>query len=204
MQRCLYVIDDDAGVRRSIAFLAHSAGLEAKTYESAAEFLEACSDAVPGCLVLDVCMPGMSGIELQQILLARGISLPLIFVTGHGDVPMCAQAMKDGAFDFLEKPLDPDRLLSVIERAMACDEQMRRDRHSRSLFQQRLVTLTGREQEVLQLVVAGNSTKQIAAQLGISIKTVDKHRAKVLEKMQVENAVELARLAMLAAPPARL
>jgi FixJ family two-component response regulator len=141
-------------------------------------------------------MPGMTGLSLQQTLAQRGITIPIVFITGHGDIPACVQAMKAGAVDFLEKPFDRERLLHCIQHALSIDCQTREQRDRRTTVLQRYRLLSQRERDVMQLLVAGKTTKQIAAQLRISSKTVDNHRASVLEKMTVDNLVELTRLAV--------
>jgi len=195
-ERYLYVVDDDRGVCHAVSCLAKAAGVPARTYESAVAFLEDCPADPRGCLVLDVRMPGMSGLELQRILAARGVRIPIVFVTGYGDVPMSVAAIKAGAVDFIEKPLDLDNLLRIITRALKEDERAGGRRQAGTAFRQHRARLTARQRTVMDMVVAGQSIKQIAAKLDISIKTVDKHRAKVLETMQVENSVELVRLAI--------
>lgn len=190
----VFVVDDDSGVRKAIEFVVKSAGLNAKSYPSANAFLNACGSDPAGCLVLDVRMPGMSGLELQEKLAARGTEIPIVFVTGHGDVPMCTRALTTGAIDFIEKPFDDERLLQSIRRAIALDAEKRRERARRTDLAARWELLTARQKQVLRLLVAGKHTKQIAAELGISIKTVDKHRANVFERMQADNVVELVQL----------
>jgi len=194
----VFVVDDDSGVRKAIEFVVKSAGLNAKSYPSADAFLNACGSDPSGCLVLDVRMPGMSGLELQEELAARGTEIPIVFVTGHGDVPMCTRALTNGAIDFIEKPFDDERLLQSIRRAIALDAGLRGERARRKELTARLELLTTRQRQVLRLLVAGRHTKQIAAELGISIKTVDKHRTSVLERMRADNVVELVQLLALA------
>jgi FixJ family two-component response regulator len=195
-RQTIFVVDDDLGMRRSIAFAVRSAKLHAETYATAEEFLAAWTPDTPGCLVLDLRMPGMTGLSLQQTLAQRGITIPIVFITGHGDIPACVQAMKAGAVDFLEKPFDRERLLHCIQHALSIDCQTREQRDRRTTVLQRYRLLSQRERDVMQLLVAGKTTKQIAAQLRISSKTVDNHRASVLEKMTVDNLVELTRLAV--------
>lgn len=195
-RQTVFVVDDDLAMQRSIAFAVRSASLHVETYATAEEFLAAWVPDNPGCLVLDLRMPGMTGLSLQQTLVQRGVTIPIVFITGHGDISACVQAMKAGAVDFLEKPFDRDHLLICIRRALALDRQTREQRDQRATVLQRYQLLSQREQDVMQLLVAGRTTKQIAAQLHISCKTVDNHRASILEKMTVDNPVELTRLAV--------
>jgi len=195
-KQTVFVVDDDATLRKSISFAVSSVGLSVETFASAEDFLTAWDPNRPGCLVLDVRMPGMDGLNLQQMLTRRAINIPIVFVTGHGDVPMCAEAMKAGAVDFLEKPFDKEKLLECISRALQVDLQSRRQHDRLARVLERYQLLTDREREVMELLIAGKTTKQIAAHLRISIKTVDNHRNSVLEKMNVANLVELARLAV--------
>lgn len=188
------VVDDDAALRTSIVFLAESVGLEAKDYASAADLLRDLRPERPGCIVLDVRMPGMSGLALQQELARRGTELPVIFVTGHGDVSMAVSAMKGGAFDFIEKPFKEQELLDAMERANRVS-LARRERALRVDELQRLhESLTAREREVAVLVARGQSNKAIARDLGISDRTVQVHRGHVMEKMRAHSAAELARI----------
>jgi FixJ family two-component response regulator len=193
----VFVVDDDAAMRKSIAFAVRSVGLNVEVYDSAEDFLAQWDANRPGCLVLDVRMPGMDGLHLQQALAGRAGSLPIVFVTGHGDVSMCAEAMKAGAVDFLEKPFEKENLLSCIGHALQIDQDARGERQRRSEVLERYRHLTERERGVMELLIAGKTTKEIASQLRISIKTVDNHRNNVLDKMGVSNLVELARLAVL-------
>jgi len=188
------VVDDDTELRMSIVFLAESVGLEAEDYASAADLLADLRPERPGCLVLDVRMPGMSGLALQQELARRGMELPVIFVTGHGDISMAVSAMKGGAFDFIEKPFKEQALLDAIERANRVS-LARRGRALRVDELRRLhESLTEREREVAVLVARGQSNKVIARGLGISDRTVQVHRGHVMEKMRAHSAAELARI----------
>lgn len=191
----VYVVDDDPAVRKAVVFLVESAGLNVVGFTSANDFLESCDSDVRGCLVLDVRMPGLSGLELQESLAERGIGIPIVFITGHGSVSMSVRALKKGAIDFIEKPFNDTHLLDSISRALDLDLQSRDVLVQRRRYAQRLATLTHREREILGYLLAGKHTKQIATELDISIKTVDKHRARVLEKMQAESTVGLLRLA---------
>ncbi len=194
----VFVVDDDPSLRRALARLIQSVGLPTEAYSGAHEFLEAYDPTRPGCLVLDIRMPGQDGLDLQQSLGRRGISLPVIFITGHGDVPMSVQAMKAGAIDFLQKPFRDQDLLDALHRALARDAELRQSRAQRDLVSQRVAALTSREHEVLVLVAAGKPNKVIAAQLGITEKTVKAHRARVMEKMQANSLADLVLLAQAA------
>lgn len=191
----VFIVDDDSGVRKALSLLAKSAGLNAKTYASGYEFLNSCTPDASGCLVLDVRLPGLDGLELQEILAARRIELPIVFITGHGDVRTSVRAMKNGGVDFLEKPFDDEELLESIRNAMDLDAQRRQRRERHMAFQACAASLTPRESEVMALLIDGMHTKQIAASLDISVKTVDKHKAKVLAKMRVDSVVELVQFA---------
>jgi two-component system, LuxR family, response regulator FixJ len=189
------VVDDDQAVRGAIRALLESVHLTVETYASAEDFLERDDPGRPGCLVLDIRMPGASGLQLQDTLNARNIHIPIIFVTGHGDVPLTVRAMHAGAVDFLEKPFDDQALLDAIHRAVARDAQIRRDDAVRASILDMTAHLTKREREVLQLVVAGYSNKEIAARLGTVEKTVKVQRAHMMQKMQAESLPDLVRRA---------
>ena len=190
----VFLVDDDNSVRNALKWLIESIELQVEVYESASAFLENFDVTRPGCLVLDVRMPGMSGLELQNHLAARDCGLPVLIITGHADVPMCIRAFENGAFAFLEKPLNQQLLLEQIQRAIEEDKKNRERVDSRTQVAERMQLLTPRERDVLELVLEGRSMKQIAAELDVSIPTCSKHRAKVLEKLQVENDVQLVRL----------
>ena len=192
----IHLVDDDAAFRRSLVFLLESMGWPVQAHASAADYLDAGLPALEqtGCLLLDVRMPGMSGLELQQALIARGCHLPIVFITGHGDVELAVQAMKHGAFDFLEKPFKDQRLLDVVSAAL---RQREADLVSSERAQQagdRLARLSPREAEVARLVAQGLPNKLVARELDISEKTVHIHRQHVMEKAEVGSAAELARL----------
>ncbi len=192
----LFVVDDDAAMRRSLAYLFDSAGWRVASFESAHDFLDRYDGHVPGCLVLDVRMPLMSGLELQQTLKDHGIHLPIIFLTGHGDLAMAVQAMKSGACDFIEKPCKDQALLDAVTRAVQRSiEDCRASTQSRAA-QAALSALTAREREVAELMAAGKPNKIIARELGISDKTVQVHRHNTMEKLGVHSAAEIARLLM--------
>jgi len=196
----VFIVDDDAGVRDALSWLLRSRRLLSEVYESAEEFDRMLqSGFVPtqaSCLLLDVRMPGMSGLELFDKLIARGLqaSLPVIFLTGHADVPTAVDAVKRGAFDFCEKPFSDNALVDRIEQALAQSAQSLQTRRARATLQTRMAELTERERDVMRLVVEGLPNKLIADQLDISVRTVEVHRARVFDKMEVKSAVELANL----------
>ncbi len=190
----IYVVDDDAGVRNSLRWLIESAGFRAATYAAAKEFLKGYDWEVPGCLILDVRLSGQSGLDLQKQLIAKGIEIPVIMVTGHGDVPTAVRAMHGGALDFIEKPFNDQLLLDRVREAVALDIRNRAERAKRADIAARLALLTPREREVLERVVDGRANKQIAEELGISTKTVEAHRAHFMEKMRAESLAELVQL----------
>ena len=195
-QQKVFLVDDDPAVARSFQMLMKSVPLAHQVFRSAVEFLEACDPMWEGCLVLDVRMPGMSGLELLERLHDRKIELPIIIITGHADVPMAVRALKAGVHEFLEKPFNPQVLLECINRAFEKDAAVRKRNSQRAELTSRLALLTPREREVLDLIVTGKEQKTIAAQLGISPKTLDVHRSNVMQKMQAANLVDLMRLVM--------
>ena len=195
MRTTVYLVDDDAAVLKGLRRLLASAGLHVVAFESPRDFLEGLDSEASGCVVLDYSMPGLNGLELQQALAARGSALPVIFLTGKGDIPTSVQAMKGGAADFLTKPVDGEVLLAAVRSAIERDRSQRAERAEREDIERRLATLTAREREVLRRVVAGRLNKQIAAELGTVEKTVKVHRARVMEKMQARSLAELVRLA---------
>jgi two-component system response regulator FixJ len=192
----VFIVDDDDAVRGSLQLLMKSVGLVPNTLGSAREFLDRYDPKQPGCLILDVRMPQMSGLELQERLNARGAVIPVIFITGHGDVAMAVEAMQAGAFDFLQKPFRDQDLIDRIQRALAKDRANRALLTERNLVQQRLESLTPREREVLALVSSGKPNKLIAADLGLSQRTVEIHRARVMEKMGAASLAQLVRMVM--------
>ncbi len=195
------VIDDDEAMRRSVAFLLASVGLEAALYADAESFLTAAAPAAgqrPGCILLDVRMPGMSGLELLRLLVARDCVLPVILLTGHGDIPMAVSALKAGAADFIEKPYNDQQLLDAVAAAIRRSRDALAGRAERQAVTDRLARLSRREREVLDRVVDGKLNKVIAAELDLSIKTVEVHRHAVMEKMAAGSVAELARMMMLA------
>ena len=201
---CVYIVDDDEAVRSSLRFLIRSMGLLAQVSDSAVEFLKSYDPRQPGCLLLDVRMPGMSGLDLQQELNRRGATIPVIFITGHGDVPMAVAAMQHGAFDFLQKPFRDQDLLDRVQRAMARDTESRGRLAARTETTARLATLTPREAEVMQLVTSGKANKVVGAELGVSQRTVEIHRAHVMEKMRAGSLAELVRMVLDARKPTHI
>lgn len=197
----IFVVDDDQALRGSLHWLLESLKLSVQTYASADEFLSTYDPVRPGCLVLDVRMPEISGLQLQEILTQRGIRIPIIMMTGHGDVSMAVRAMKAGALDFIEKPFNDQELLERIQQALALDARQRQEAAQQRIANERLDLLTPREREVLGEVLRGKHNKVIAADLGISMKTVEAHRAKIMEKMGVNSAAELAGMYFNAASP---
>jgi two-component system, LuxR family, response regulator FixJ len=196
------VVDDDAGVRNAMRLLLKSVGLESTLYASAQEFLAAYQPSQPGCLVLDIRMPGMSGLELQQQLNLRGAVIPVIFMTGHGDIPMAVEAMQHGAFDFLQKPFRDQDLLDRIQRAIAKDAELRQSLGETERIRTHLDSLTPREREVLDLMTKGKQNKAIAQDLGVSPRTIEIHRARVMEKMGAQSVAELVHMMLNQAPAA--
>jgi two-component system response regulator FixJ len=190
----VFVVDDDDAVRNSLKLLLKSVGLAAQTHGSAQEFLATYDAQQPGCLVLDVRMPGMSGLEMQQELNMRGATIPVIFITGHGDIPMAVEAMQHGAFDFLQKPFRDQELLDRVNRALTRDAEKRTQLRHKDIILERLTTLSPREREVLDLVTRGKPNKIVAADLGVSQRTVEIHRARVMEKMDATSLAELVRM----------
>jgi len=185
-------------MRESLSWLLDSVGLRVRSYATAADFLAEHDPAQPGCLVLDVRMPGMSGLDLQAELARRGVELPTIVITGHAEVSMAVRAVKAGAIDFIEKPFSDQLLLDRVRQALEIDLEAREVRRRREDARRRLATLTTREREVLNLVVAGKANKEIASALGVSPKTVEVHRAHVMSKMCVDSLAELIRITLLA------
>jgi FixJ family two-component response regulator len=201
----VFAIDDDASVRKGLARLLRSAGYKSEILGSASDFLTCPPHSGPSCVIVDVRMPGLNGLELQKDLIQRRREEQLVFITGHGDIPMCAQAMKAGAVDFLPKPFRADQLLQCVERALARSEDERSRAAGKNKARQLLDLLTPREFEVMQLVTTGMLNKQIAGELGTAEKTVKVHRHRVMQKLGVTSVAELVRLAQKAcvAPAAR-
>jgi len=193
-QACVSIVDDDMLVLRSLGRLLQSAGFAVRTFSSPHELLESRGAASPGCIVMDLSMPGLSGLELQEALARAADPRPVVFISGQGSVDTSVAAMKAGAVDFLTKPLDDGRLIGAVNAAIEKDRAAREAHAARASVEARLATLTKREREVLELVVAGKLNKQIAAELGTAEKTVKVHRACMMRKMQVDSLAELVRL----------
>ena len=191
----VFVIDDDAAMRRSLENLIRSVGLRVEAFASAQDFLSIKREDVPGCLVLDVRLPGLSGLDLQKRMTEADIEIPIIFITGHGDIPMSVQAMKAGAVEFLSKPFRDQELLDAIQQALERDRKSREQRAEVEVLRGRFDLLTPREREVMPLLVAGLLNKQIAAELGASETTVKIHKHHVMEKMRAGSLAELVRIA---------
>ncbi len=192
----VYIVDDDPDVRNSLRFLLESVQFRTQSFATAHEFLEAYRPTQPGCLLLDVRMPGMSGLDLQTHLSNQHVGIPIIIVTGHGDVPMAVRALKTGAFDFIEKPFNDEVLLNRVQQAVRVDRERLERERSHSEIKNRVAELTPREQEVMRLVVDGKSNKIIADLLGLSPKTVEVHRAHVMDKMKADSLADLVRLSL--------
>jgi FixJ family two-component response regulator len=192
----VYVVDDDASIRELVEWLMRRDGIAVASYASAREFLDAYRPGAPGCLVLDLYLPGMSGLELQRDLAARGIAMPVIFLSGRADVPNAVQAVKGGAIDFIEKPFDYKRMAALVRDALARDAQARARRAVTAAATARLASLTQREREVLDRVVDGKPNRVIAEELAISIKTVEAHRARLMEKLEVDSVAALVQVAL--------
>ncbi|MCW5700277.1 MAG: response regulator transcription factor [Rhodospirillales bacterium] len=197
----VFIVDDHGGLRKSMAFFVRSAGFQAETFESGAAFLKAYDAARPGCLVLDLQMPGMSGLQVLEHMAAKGDCRPVIMVSAHGDVPTAVQALKTGAVDFVQKPFKDQELLERIRQAIGLDAEWRRWQSEAREVLARLGTLTPREREVFDLTVDGLSIKEMAERLGAGTTTIETHRRHVLQKMQARSAVDLARLASLCRNP---
>jgi FixJ family two-component response regulator len=191
----VFVIDDDALIRDGMQSLIKTIGLRVQTFSSARDFLAAARPDAPGCIILDVRMPGLNGLDLQRELSSAGVHIPIIFITGHGDIPMSVRAMKDGALEFLTKPVRGQDLLDAVQKAVVHDRDLRKERTQLTELRNRFDSLTPREKEVLELVVAGLLNKQIADQLGTSELTVKTHRAHVMEKTQADSLAHLVRMA---------
>jgi len=187
----VYIVDDDPAIRDSLTFLFNSVNLRSQTYSEAAEFLAAWSPDLRGCAIVDVRMPNMSGVDLFEELRKRDSDLPVVFLTAHGDIHLAVRAMKDGAFDFVEKPFNQQDLLEIVQKAIRADSEGRAIHEQRIEIERRLAGLTSREREVLYRVVKGESNRGMAAALGLSEKTIEFHRAKMMEKMRAGSLAEL-------------
>lgn len=192
----VFIVDDDEAIRDSLQWLLESHDLRVRHYASAQTFLDICDSALSGCLVLDVRMPDMSGLELHEKLGERGISWPVVFITGHGDVPMAVSALKRGAVDFIEKPFRDNEMLDLIRKCLATDAEQRVRQRRDAVLRERSASLTEREREVMKLIVGGNLNKEIADQLGISVKTVEVHRSRVMDKMAARTVADLVQFSV--------
>ncbi|MES9900741.1 MAG: response regulator [Sedimenticola sp.] len=194
----VFVVDDDQAMRSSLKWLIETVGMKVEVFASADEFIRGYYPGRAGCLLLDVRMPGMSGLELQEYFIEQQIRIPIIIITGHGDVPMAVRAMKVGAVDFIEKPFNDELLLDSIRNALALDVEQRSQQSEQAEIATRLAHLTPREHEVMEMVTNGRANKEIAAELGVSAKTVEAHRARVMEKMEAASLADLVKMAIAA------
>lgn len=192
----VFLIDDDNAMRKSIDYLIRSIGLRCQSYATAQEFLDGADPETPGCILTDVRMPGMSGLDLLEQIRGRAFLSPVIIITGHADVPMAIRAFKSGALDFIEKPFNDQLLLDKVQEAIDLDASRRTVLSQRTTVLERLGTLTTRETEVLERVIAGKANKEIAGDLGLSEKTIEVHRSRVMKKMQALNAADLIRMVL--------
>jgi two-component system, LuxR family, response regulator FixJ len=190
----VYIVDDDQSIRHAMEFLMRSVGMDYAIFHSGDDFLSRYSNEFAGCLLLDIRMPGLGGLEIQEKLNEMGSTLPIIFITGHGDVPMAVEAMQKGAVDFIQKPFRDQELLDRIGTAMQADRERRSEQRLKADVQARISKLTKREKEVLDLVVTGKPNKVIAYELGVSQRTVEIHRARVMEKMQARSLADLVKM----------
>lgn len=196
-EQTVYIVDDDEAVLDALALLIETVGLRCQTFDSAGAFLEAYDGISGGCLVLDIRMPGMSGLELQDLLVQRHVLLPIIFITGHGDIPMAVEAMRNGAHDFIRKPFREQELLDRINEALAMESGIRHQQYERSAILMKLQALTEREMEVFRRITAGEANKVIAIELEISERTVEVHRAHVMKKMAAKSLAQLVRMKLI-------
>ena len=192
----VFIVDDDDAVRDSLALLLGLQGYRTQAYGAAEDFLDQIDEGIRGCMLLDLRLPGMNGLELQAALATRKIALPILILTAHGDIATARHALKAGAFDFIEKPIDPERLIPAIEAAFAADATVREDVARRVGFERKLERLTTRERQVLEFVVSGRHNREIAADLGISPRTVEVYKARMMQKLQVERLPDLIRIAL--------
>ena len=198
MKGIVYIVDDDAGVRDSVSYLMESVGLKTRLYASAPEFLDGYDHTGPACLLLDLRMPGYSGLETQELIRARGIDIPVIIMTGHGDVPAAVRAMKLGALDFLEKPCSDQALIDKVQGAIESDAYNRSELEEAKMLRTSLSRLSDREREVMALVASGKSNRETAQLLSVSPKTIETHRANLMRKLDAESLADLVRIAILA------
>lgn len=192
----VFVVDDDEAIRKALRLLFKSVGLAVEVFGSAAEFLDYYDHDRPGCLILDIRMAGMSGMDLQKKLIEINAIMPIIFITGHGDVPLAVEAMRDGALDFIQKPFSEQKLLDRVHQALELDQKARKDLSKTQVLVDRMAKLTPREREVMDLIVDGVANKGVAFQLGISERTVEIHRARVMQKMEATSLPHLVRMAI--------
>lgn len=192
----VFLVDDDADVRDAVSLLLSTADHKVEVFETAQALLDRVTPDDAGCMVLDVRLPGMDGLELQRALYRQGIRMPVIFITGHGDIPMAVRAVNAGALDFLEKPFDDEKMLDRVEEALATDREQREIAERRASIEERLRTLTPREREVMEEILKGKLNKVIAADLDLSTRTVEVHRARILEKLHVRNVSAMVRLVL--------
>jgi FixJ family two-component response regulator len=200
MNQTIFVVDDDAAMRDALAQLLEIAGLQVEAHADGPAFLAAYEADRPGCLLLDMAMPGMTGLEVQAALNARGLTIPIIFLTGHGDIPMAVRAVQAGAVDFLEKPIQGAALLERVQRALALDLEWRQTQGRTQAIQQRYARLSSRERECMALIASGLTSKEIARELGISPRTVEVHRTHVMHKMGAANLADLLNMAACCKP----
>jgi len=200
-EQTVYIVDDEEAVRKALRFLTKSAGLKSESFETARAFLDALEHLGPGCLLLDVCMPDMGGLELQETLRERNVEIPVIIITGHADVATAVRAMKNGASDFVEKPIDSEDLLERVHKCLSGEARQRKSIDFRKQAAERMSTLSRRERQVMDGLVAGKRNKQIAESLFISFRTVELHRASIMEKLNANSLSDIVRIALLAENP---
>ena len=195
-KQTVFIVDDDEPVRSALRLLMKSVGHDAMTFTSGDEFLASCKPGISGCLILDIRMPGMSGLELQEKLREQGVNIPIIFITGHGDVPMAVQAMKHGAMEFLQKPFSEQDLVDRVNEALEKNLNVHKLALQRTEIKQRVTKLTPRERQIMDMIVQGKASKVIAIDLGVSQRTVDTHRTRIMRKMQAKSLAELVKTAV--------
>ena len=195
-KQTVFIVDDDEPVRSALRLLMKSVGHDAMTFTSGDEFLASCKPGISGCLILDIRMPGMSGLELQEKLREQGVNIPIIFITGHGDVPMAVQAMKHGAMEFLQKPFREQDLIDRVNEALEKNLNVHKLALQRTEIKQRVTKLTPRERQIMDMIVQGKASKVIAIDLGVSQRTVDTHRTRIMRKMQAKSLAELVKTAV--------